>query len=114
MKNLKMLKNWEITTGDVFDDLFERGEAASLKMRSDLMMCLRNEIARRKLTQSEAGRIMDVTQPRVSDLLRGKIQNFTIDMLIIMLVKLGLSISWVIKSPLRCSNLLSGHSSDKK
>ncbi|EKD74683.1 MAG: hypothetical protein ACD_44C00362G0002 [uncultured bacterium] len=83
-----------ITKGSVFDDLdFEVAEARSLKIRATLMQAIEQEINKRKLTQEKAAKILDVSQPRVSDLIRGKIQLFTIDVLINMLEKLGKSVS---------------------
>lgn len=78
-----------ITTGSIFDDLgFSSLESDSLKMRASLMNILDTEIINRKLTQKQAAALFGIKQPRVSDLRRGKIQNFTIDSLIEMLGKL--------------------------
>ena len=83
-----------ITKGSIFDDLdFEAAEARSLKIRATLMQAIEQEIDKRKLTQEKAAKILGVSQPRVSDLIRGKIQLFTIDVLINMLEKLGKSVS---------------------
>lgn len=78
------------TKGSVFDDLgFSTTEAANLKIRATLMRAIEEEIEKRKLTQAEASLLLGVSQPRISNLRRGKISYFTIDMLVNMLEKLG-------------------------
>lgn len=76
----------KITTENIFTDLgFDENEAENLKIRAQLMRCLVLYMHMNKLTQSEAAAKFKVSQPRVSDLTRGKINLFTIDMLIKML-----------------------------
>ncbi len=78
------------TDDNVFRDLgFTPEEATSLKIRSDLMITLSEIIKRQKLTQAAAAKIMGVTQPRVSDLVRGKVDLFSIDTLIDMISRAG-------------------------
>ncbi len=64
---------------------FPAEEAVNLKMRSDLMIRLSTLIEARGLTQAQAAALFGVTQPRVSDLVRGKIDRFSIDTLVAML-----------------------------
>lgn len=72
--------------GNVFADLgFPPEEAENLKIRAQLMSEIQRIIEERGLTQTEAGVLFGVKQPRVSDLVRGKIDLFTIDALINML-----------------------------
>ena len=79
------------SSGDVFRDLgFSPDEAEHLRVRSELMVSLQKAIAARGLTQSKAADLLDVTQPRVSDLVRGRIDLFSIDTLIDMLSRLGI------------------------
>ena len=74
------------SSGNVFRDLgFGPEEAANLKVRSDLMIRLSKLVDSRGLTQAEAATLFGVTQPRVSDLVRGKIERFSIDTLVAML-----------------------------
>jgi predicted XRE-type DNA-binding protein len=74
------------SSGNVFSDLgFSREEAENLKIRTDLMIQLSKLIKTRRLTQAQAAGLFGVTQPRVSDLVRGKIDRFSIDTLIAML-----------------------------
>jgi predicted XRE-type DNA-binding protein len=87
----------DITKGSVFDDLgFDAEEAANLKIRAALMRAIEAEIENRNLTQEQAAKILNITQPRISDLKRGKMHLFTIDTLINMMLKLGKPVSIVI------------------
>ena len=67
-------------------------EAENMKLRSSLMMALDQHIRAKGWTQAETARRLGVTQPRVSDLLRGKINLFSVDSLINMLVAAGLHV----------------------
>jgi predicted XRE-type DNA-binding protein len=81
------------STGNVFRDLgFSPEEAVSLRIRADLMVRVRQFIQGRKLTQSAAAKVFGVTQPRISDLVRGRIDLFSIDTLIDMLARAGLRV----------------------
>jgi len=76
--------------GNVFADLgFDAQEAANLKLRSQLMIEVEKDLAEKKLTQQAAAKILGISQPRVSDLKRGKVDKFTIDVLVNFLTKLG-------------------------
>ncbi len=86
-----------ITKGNVFDDLgFNAAEAANLKIRAALMRAVEEELTKKKLTQVQAAKLLRVSQPRISDLRRGKIHLFTIDMLVNMLARLNKPVSLVI------------------
>jgi predicted XRE-type DNA-binding protein len=65
-------------------------QAENMKLRSLLMMALKDHLAREGITQGQAAKLFDVTQPRVSDLLRGKIELFGLDALVNMAVAAGL------------------------
>ena len=65
--------------------------AASMRARSELMIELTELIKRRGMTQAEAARLFAVTQPRISDLMRGKIDLFSLDALIDMAAVAGLA-----------------------
>ncbi|SDR63336.1 Predicted DNA-binding protein, contains XRE-type HTH domain [Rhizobiales bacterium GAS113] len=67
-------------------------EAENMKLRSALMMALKDHIAREGLSQSQAAKVFGVTQPRVSDLLRGKINLFGLDTLVNMVAAAGLHV----------------------
>ena len=79
------------SSGNVFRDLgFSGDEAEYLKMRAELMVNLQKVITARGLKQAQAAKLLGVTQPRVSDLMRGRIDLFSIDTLIDMLARLGI------------------------
>ncbi len=67
-------------------------EAENMKLRASLMMALDRHIRTKGWTQAEAARRLGVTQPRISDLLRGKITLFSIDTLVSMLTEAGLRV----------------------
>ena len=76
------------SSGNVFADLgFSHEEAEHLKIRSALMAAIVKLIKVRKLTQSSAAALFGVSQPRISDLVRGRIDLFSIDTLVEMLSK---------------------------
>ena len=80
-------------SGDVFRDLgFSASEAENLRIRSAMMNALIAQIEKRKLTQGQVAKLLDVTQPRVSDLMRGKVHLFSIDTLVNMLAAAGLRV----------------------
>ncbi|HWN42401.1 MAG TPA: XRE family transcriptional regulator [Thermoanaerobaculia bacterium] len=81
------------SSGNVFADLgFGPEEAEHLRIRSDLMIALRQLIEDRRLTQAEAARVFGVTQPRISNLVRGRIDLFSIDTLVDMLARAGIRV----------------------
>lgn len=68
------------------------GEAENMKLRSALMIALKEHIGRQGWTQVEAARRLGVAQPRMSDLMRGKIDLFGLDALVNMAVASGLHV----------------------
>ncbi|HHJ13623.1 MAG TPA: XRE family transcriptional regulator [Gammaproteobacteria bacterium] len=75
---------------NVFEALEDdQAMAQNLKIRSELMMVLRRYIEEAGLDQKEAAEVFGVHQPRISDLMRGKIDKFTIDALVNMLARIG-------------------------
>ena len=67
-------------------------EAENLKLRSALMTVLKNYISRHNLTQVQAAQVFGITQPRVSDLIRGKINLFALDALVNMVAAAGMHV----------------------
>lgn len=67
-------------------------EAENMKLRSALMIALKEHLTRAGLNQSEAAKLFGITQPRVSDLMRGKIGLFGLDALVNMAVAAGLHV----------------------
>ena len=79
------------SSGNVFLDLgFPPEEAALLAMRADLMAKLRLTIDEKGWTQAEAAKVLAIAQSRVSDLVRGKWERFSLDMLITLASRAGL------------------------
>ena len=89
----------QASSGNVFSDLgFTPEEAQNLKIRADLMIEISKLIEERGLTQAAAAKLLGVTQPRVSDLVNGKIDRFSVDTLIGMLGRAGASVSLEVKT----------------
>jgi predicted XRE-type DNA-binding protein len=86
------------STGNVFRDLgFSKEQSEHLLVRADLLIQVQKAIASRGLKQAESAKVLRVTQPRVSDLLRGRIDLFSTDTLIDMLARLGVGVRFVVK-----------------
>ena len=82
------------SSGNVFDDLgFDAAEAAILQMRASLMSDLRAYIEKNNLTQIAAAKRLGISQSRVSDLVRGKWEKFSLEMLITLESRLGRKVS---------------------
>lgn len=91
---LKMTRS----SGNVFRDVgFSPGEAEHLLVRSDLMIKVQKLIESKHLTQAELAKSLRITQPRVSDLRRGRIDLFSTDALIDILARLGVRVQLVLK-----------------
>ena len=87
------------STGNVFRDLgFPPDKAEHLLVRADLMIRLEKELGSRGLKQAQAAKLLGITQPRVSDLLRGRVELFSADALIDMLARLGHKVR-IVSSP---------------
>jgi predicted XRE-type DNA-binding protein len=90
------------SSGSVFRDLgFPPEEAEHLLIRADLLIHLQKAIERRGLKQSEIAKILKISQPRVSDLLRGRLDLFSTDALIDLLARLGVAVRFVTKASRR-------------
>jgi predicted XRE-type DNA-binding protein len=86
------------STGNVFRDLgFSNEESEHLLVRADLMIQVQKAITSKGLKQVEAAKVLRVTQPRISDLLRSRIDLFSTDALIDILARLGVGVRLVIK-----------------
>lgn len=85
-----MKRSTSKSSGNIFVDLgFEPAEAAVLQMRADLMSDLRRYIEKSGLSQAEAAKQLGVAQSRVSDLVQGKWEKFSLEMLITFEARLG-------------------------
>ncbi len=81
------------SSGNVFLDLgYSPDEAAILQMRADLMADLRKFIKAKRLTQAKAAEMLGVSQSRVSDLIRGKWERFSLEMLITLATRAGMHV----------------------
>jgi predicted XRE-type DNA-binding protein len=92
----KMSESESITesTGNVFEDIgFDKAEAASLLLRSRLMLALERRLRAESKTQKELGAILRIGQSRVSDLLKHKAELFSLDMLVTLTQRLGLVVT---------------------
>jgi predicted XRE-type DNA-binding protein len=88
-----MAKKIQESKSNVFRDLgFDIDESVNLRIRSDLMIELSELIRNKGWTQARAAELMGVSQPRISDLVRGKIDRFSIDSLIAMLGSAGVKV----------------------
>ena len=78
---------------NVWDALTDSPEAAAnMTMRSNLLIALQQKVKSWEVTQAEAARRLGVTQPRLNDLLRSKIDKFSLDMLINLAIHAGISV----------------------
>ena len=85
------------SSGNVFKDLgFPEDEAEHLRVRANLLIQIQKALKARGLKQAEAAKVLGVTQPRVSDLARGRIDLFSVDGLIDMLARLGIRVRLVV------------------
>ncbi len=75
MSNKRFASVW-----DVIEDTPE--EAENMKLRASLMLALKNHLIRTNISQAQAAKLFGVTQPRISDLMRGKISLFSLDALV--------------------------------
>ncbi len=86
------------SSDNVFEDIgFDREEAASLKVRADLMLDLRKYIETQGWTQSQAATFFGESQPRISNLMQGDIRRFSVDKLINMLTVAGMQVEVYVK-----------------
>ena len=84
-------------SGQVFASVWDAledspAEAANMRLRSELMIAVQETVAVWRLTHAEAARRLDVTQPRLNDLLRGRVGKFSLDALILLAERAGLSV----------------------
>ena len=84
---------------NVWDAIMDTPQGAlNMKLRSELMMQIRQAIEGNGWTQKKAAKQLGVTQPRISDLSRGKIDLFSLDMLVNMLASMGEEVEIKIKA----------------
>jgi len=82
------------SSGNVFLDLgYSSEDAEILRMRADLMAEVRSWIKQNDLTQARAAEILQVSQSRISDLVRGKWEKFSLEMLIVLAIRSGFKLT---------------------
>jgi predicted XRE-type DNA-binding protein len=85
-------------SGNVFLDLgFDKAEAENFKLRTQLMMCVEQRYRKSGMTQAQAAEAFGLTQPRLNALLKGKIRLFSLDALVNVAIRAGLSVRLVTK-----------------
>jgi predicted XRE-type DNA-binding protein len=88
------------TFGNVWDAIEDtKTDAEHMKLRSQLMLAIEQFVKDNKLTQAQAAQLFGVTQPRISDLLRGKINLFSLDSLVTMVAAIGAEIEMSVSMP---------------
>ncbi|MDD2609364.1 MAG: helix-turn-helix transcriptional regulator [Giesbergeria sp.] len=79
------------SSGNVFLDLgFDPAEAEVMKLRAQVMIRTAQQLKAQGWTQAEAARHLGITQPRVSRLIKGKVEDFSLDMLLMLANRAGL------------------------
>ncbi len=88
------------TYSNVWDALFDDKEkAANLRIRSELMIEITKYLNKSDLTQIQAAERLGISQPRLSNLKNGKIDKFTIDMLVNVLSKADIAVNLTVSKP---------------
>lgn len=86
------------TFASVWDAIEESAEsAANMRIRAELMVEIERYVRTGKFSQVEAAKKLGITQPRLNDLLRGRIDKFSVDALVNMLGKVGIEVSVRVK-----------------
>ncbi|MBU1106394.1 MAG: helix-turn-helix domain-containing protein [Candidatus Riflebacteria bacterium] len=89
-----MIKDYQDSTGNVFLDLgYSLEDAELLRLRADLMAAVRKWISENRLTPHEAAEILHVSQPRITDLQRGKWDRFSLEKLIVLAIRSGFKLA---------------------
>ena len=82
----------------VWDAIEETPEdAESMKLRARLMMALQDRISHQNVSEAQTARALRVTQPRLSDLMRGRITLFPVESLVGMLIRVGMRVEVKVK-----------------
>ena len=103
--------DWTESSGNVFKDIgFSDEEAEGLHLHSSLMIEIKKYIGKNKLTQVKAAQVFGVTQPRISDLMRGKFEVFTVNSLLAMLARAGVPVELKVATSFRATSLRANQS----
>jgi predicted XRE-type DNA-binding protein len=94
MQRLKM----ERGSGNVFrEDAFSQQKAHNLLLRADLMMKVEQFVIKSGMAPQQAAQLLGVNQPRLNNLLKGKIENFSMDALVNMLGRAGMQVKMTVR-----------------
>jgi len=86
------------TYASVWDALEDTPEAAaSMRVRAELMIAVQHYVTANGETQAQAAKHLGLTQPRLNDLLRGRIEKFSLDALVNMLARVGRKVAVKVK-----------------
>ena len=87
------------TFANVWDAIADSPEeAATMTMRSNVMIAITYQVRAWKTTQAQAARRLGITQPRLNDLLNGKINKFSLDALMTLATRAGLKVKIDVRS----------------
>lgn len=90
----------KVTRGNVFEDLgFDPAESADLALRTFLMAEIRKFIERNDLTQVKAAKFFGIKQPKISNIINGKVEEISSDYLIGLLAMTGGELKYSFKQP---------------
>ena len=70
----------------------DEAEAQTMRLRADLLIALRDRVASWKVTQADAAKRLGISQPRLNNMLRGRIDSFSLDMLTKLACRAGLEV----------------------
>lgn len=84
---------------NVFDALYDGEQAIEMRRRAELASVLERFVQRRKLTQPQAAKLLGVSQPRVNDLLRGRLHRFSVDALLSMMDRAQIQVEFKVRFP---------------
>lgn len=88
----------EKVSGNVFVDVgFPPEEALNLQMRAELMMKIEGHVEKSGVTQKQAAKTLGITQPRLNDLLKGRIDKFSLDALVNIATRAGMQVKMSVK-----------------
>ena len=93
-----------MTTDRAFESVWDAleespAEAAHMRLRSDLMIAVQEAVTAWGVTQAEAAKRLSVTQPRLNDLVRGRVDKFSLDALVDLAARAGLTLRMEITRP---------------
>jgi predicted XRE-type DNA-binding protein len=96
-KNKETKPSYEVGSGNIFVDLgFPKEQAVNMLARANLMGVIRLAIQENGWTQSHAARVLNISQPRVAEIMGMKTQHYSVDLLLKLLDRLGRKVTFVV------------------